>query len=369
MSKPAVPSLPASAHAPFEQIQTTMHHVVRRQWWMWSSCVLVTLLLTIGIASFAFPGLLSEQKEFYTFNLNLAVRGLVGLVLLFNIYAIYQQLQIQRIQSQIEQQIGAFDRLGERTEQVYKIAALDSVTGLYNRQSGEQRLAEEVLRSQRHSRPLTILTLDLNGLKQINDTYGHPAGDLMLRHFAERLQSAIRGSDVPIRLGGDEFLVLLPECKVSEVQHVLNRLNRIEGEFDGHKIPLGFAAGWTDYIPGESSQALMMRADTALYANKRAIKEKREGTPIDETVPSNISLAGKPPRRDAGSTLTDREYQVLQLLAQGKSSKEVAGVLNISLRTVDTHRANIMRQLNVHSASELVLYAVKHRIVKLDETG
>jgi predicted signal transduction protein with EAL and GGDEF domain len=120
--------------------------------------VLVTLLLTIGIASFAFPRLLSDQKEFYTFNLNLAVRGLVGLVLLFNVYAIYQQLQIQRIQFQIKQQIGTFDRLGERPEQVYKIAAHDSVTGLYNRQSGEQRLAEEVLRSQRHSRLWIILT-------------------------------------------------------------------------------------------------------------------------------------------------------------------------------------------------------------------
>lgn len=367
MSNSAVPALPTSVGAPIEQIQGAMHNVRRRQWWMWSSCVLVTLLLTIGIASFAFPGLLSEQKELYTFNLNLAVRGLVGLVLLFNVYAVYQQLQIQRIQSHLKQQIGAFDRLGERTEQVYKIAALDSVTGLYNRHSGEQRLAEEVLRSQRHSRPLTILTLDLNGLKQINDTYGHPAGDLMLRHFAERLQSAIRGSDVPIRLGGDEFLVLLPECKVSEVQHVLNRLNGIVGEFDGHKIPLGFAAGWTDYVPGESSQALMMRADTALYANKRAAKEKREEETVDETDQSSPASGGKSPSNQAAGTLTPREYQVLQLLAQGKSNKEVAGDLNISVRTVETYRAKIMSHLDVHSATELVLYAVKHKIIKVDE--
>jgi len=368
MSNSAVPSLPSSARAPSEQIQSIIHNVVRRQWWMWSSCFLVMLLLTLGIASFAFPGLLSEQKELYTFNLNLAVRSLVGLVLLFNVYAIYQQLQIQRIQSHLRQQIGAFDRLGERTEQVYKIAAIDSVTGLYNRHSGEQRLAEEVLRSQRHSRPLTILTLDLNGLKQINDTYGHPAGDLMLRHFAERLQSAIRGSDVPIRLGGDEFLILLPECKVSEVHYVLNRLSDIVGEFEGHKIPLRFAAGWTDYIPGESSQALIMRADTALYANKRAFKEKREEKAADEAaVPSVPASAGKSPSKDAVSTLKPREFQVLKLLVQGKSNKEVAGTLNISVRTVETHRAHLMNQLNVHSVSELILYAVRNKIIKVDE--
>ncbi|MGB9465747.1 MAG: diguanylate cyclase [Candidatus Acidiferrum sp.] len=361
------PPIPPSAQAPFEQIQATMHSVVRRQWWLWSSGVLVTLLLTLGIASFAFPGLLSEQKEFYTFNLNLAVRGLVGLVLLFNVYTIYQQLQIQRIQFALEQQIGAFDRLGDRTEQVYKIAALDCVTGLYNRQSGEHRLAEEISRSQRHSRPLTILMLDLNGLKQINDTFGHPAGDLMLRYFSERLQSAIRGSDVPIRIGGDEFLVLLPECKVSEVQLVLNRLDGIIGEFDGHKIPLGFAVGWTDYIPGESSQTLMMRADTALYANKRVVTEKKEERAENESFHPGPSSGGKSPSNNAASTLTPRELQVLQLLAQGQSNKEVAGALHISVRTVETYRAKIMSQLNVHSATELVLYAVRNKIIKVNE--
>ncbi len=266
-------SVPPVDCAAFEQVQTTMHGVVRRQWWLSSSAVLVMLILTVGIASFAFPGLLAEQKEFYALNLNLAVRGLVGLVLLFNVYTIYQQWQIHRIQFELRKQIGAFDRLEDRTEQVYKIAALDCLTGLYNRQSGEQRLAEEISRSLRHARPLTILMLDLNGLKQINDNFGHPAGDLMLRHFAERLQSAIRGSDVPIRLGGDEFLVLLPECKGSEVQLVLNRLNGIAVDVDGRKIPIGFAVGWTDYVPGESSQTLMKRVDTALYADKRVAKE------------------------------------------------------------------------------------------------
>jgi predicted signal transduction protein with EAL and GGDEF domain len=129
----------------FEQVQTTMNGVVRRQWWLSSSAVLVMLILTVGIASFTFPGLLSEQKEFYTLNLNLAVRGLVGVVvLLFNVYTIYQQWQIHRIQFELRKQIVAFGRLEDRTEQVYKIAALDCLTGLCNRQSGEQRLAEEI---------------------------------------------------------------------------------------------------------------------------------------------------------------------------------------------------------------------------------
>jgi diguanylate cyclase (GGDEF)-like protein len=346
-------SIPLAAQPPVEQIQATMQSVVRRQWWLWSSGVLVTLLLTLCIGSFAFPGLLSVQEEFYTFNLNLAVRGLVGLVLLFNIYTVYQQMQIHRIQFALKQQVGAFDRLQDRTEEVYKIAALDCLTGLYNRQSGEQRLAEEISRSERHSRPLTILMLDLNELKHVNDTFGHPAGDLVLRHFAEKLQSAIRGSDVAIRLGGDEFLVLLPECKISEVQLVLNRLNGIAVDYDGNEIPIGFAAGWTDYIPGESAQTMMIRADTALYADKRIATEKRKEEDASDTA----------------SALTPREYQVLQLLAQGKVNKEVASALGISVRTVETYRAKIMSRLNVHSASELVLYAIRNRVVKVDDTS
>ena len=357
---------------PFEQIRTTMHNIARRQWWLWSSAVMVTLLLTLGIASFAFPGLLSQPGDSYSFNLDLAVRGLVGLVLLFNIYTIYQQLQIHRIQFRLDNQIGALDRLGkveERTEQVYKIAALDCLTGLYNRQSGEQRLGEEIARSQRHARPLTVLMLDLNGLKLINDTFGHPAGDHMLRYFAERLQSAVRGSDVPIRLGGDEFLVLLPECKLSEVQLVLNRLSGMTADFDGHKIPLEFASGWTDYIPGESFQTLMKRVDTALYANKRVVKARREDKTANEACEPGPSSAGQNSSpSDNSSALTPRERQVLQLLGQGKSNKQVADALGLSVRTIETYRAKIMAHLNVHSVGELVFYAVSNKIVKIDRS-
>jgi diguanylate cyclase (GGDEF)-like protein len=368
MDNAELPGTRPVAAAPVAQVQATMQSVARVQRWIWSSGILVTLLLTLGIASFAFPGLLSEQNEFYTFNLNLAVRGLVGLVLLFNIYTVYQQLQIHGLQSDLKKQISAFDRLEDRTEQVYKIASLDGLTGLYNRQSGELRLAEEISRSQRHSRPFTVLMLDINGLKLINDTFGHPTGDLMLRYFAERLQSAVRGSDIPIRLGGDEFLVLLPECKTSDVHFVLDRLKGMTGDFDGHQIPIEFAAGWTNYIPGESSQKLIMRADAALYANKRIAAEKRRQEKAIETIQPGQSSGEESSNGHATSTLTRREYQVLQLLAQAKSNKEVAGVLGLSVRTVETYRAKIMAQLDVHSVSELVLYAVRKNIVKLEDS-
>lgn len=258
-----------------QHIQAGMRRVGRRQMWLWSTAVMVTILLTLGIASFAFPELLTGSDDMYSFNLSQAVRGIIGLVLLFNVYTIYQQLQIQRIQNELTGQMCAMDKMEARTEEVYKLAVLDQLTGLYNRRSGEQRLTEEISRSQRHGGPLTVLMLDLNKLKDVNDKFGHPAGDELIRSFAGRINKAIRGSDLAIRLGGDEFLLLLPECKPEEVRHVLGRVSGMKIVLSGQEIPIAFSAGWTNYIPGESAEDLLKRADAALYVNKRAGKDQK----------------------------------------------------------------------------------------------
>jgi diguanylate cyclase (GGDEF)-like protein len=271
------PSFPEVRAERAQQIQATLRHVGRRQWWLWSSAVMVTVLLTLGIASFAFPGLLEQQADSaYSFSLSQALHALIGLVLLFNVYAIYQQLEIRRMQQTLAAQVYAVDKMEERTEEVYKLALLDPLTGLYNRRCGEQRLATEVSRSQRNGLPLTVIMLDLNELKEVNDKYGHAAGDELIKHFSVRINKAIRGSDLAVRMGGDEFLLLLPECKPEEVRHVLGRLSGMSIELAGEKLALAFSAGWANYLPGESPEELLRRADDALYVNKRAAKDQNE---------------------------------------------------------------------------------------------
>jgi diguanylate cyclase (GGDEF)-like protein len=262
-----------------EHFRASLRRLQRRQWWMWSSAVMVTILLTLAIASFAFPGLMAQAEAFSSFYLDQAVRGLIGMVLLFNVYTIYQQTQIHRIQKQLSDQVDAIGKMEVRTEEVYKLAALDQLTGLYNRRSGEQRLAAEVLRAQRTGRPLTILVLDLDGLKAANDRFGHAAGDELIRSFARCLNKAIRGSDLAVRFGGDEFLVLLPDCKLEEVRCVLNRLSGHSMECEGTQIPISFSAGWADHHSGDSPEVLLKRADDALYVNKRASKQTSGVTP------------------------------------------------------------------------------------------
>jgi diguanylate cyclase (GGDEF)-like protein len=257
-------------------VHETMHSMERREWWLWSYTFMVTILLMVGIASFAFPALLNDVDGAYSFFLDHAVRGLVGLVLVFNVYVVYQQLQINRIRHQVTDQVFAVDKVEVMAQEIYKMAILDPLTGLFNRRYIEQRLEDEIARSHRHGDALTVILFDLDGLKQTNDKFGHTAGDALLKAFAERLKKATRGSDVSARYGGDEFMVLLTECRPENVAHVLNRLDASFVTVGEERIPVCYSAGWSDYVAGESVSELLARADAALYARKRAAKVQRE---------------------------------------------------------------------------------------------
>ena len=184
-----------------QQIRAGMHQIQRRQWWLF-----------FGRAGYA-PTV--PRDRFLCFSRIIEPRGDLLLVLLrtgcarvgrdgllFNDYTVYQQLLVDRIQRQLSDQVEALGKMEARTDEVYELAALDPLTGLYNRRFGERRLAEEITRSQRHGKPLTVVMLDLNKLKDTNDKFGHLAGDEVIKYFAERVSRAIRGSDLAIRMGG-----------------------------------------------------------------------------------------------------------------------------------------------------------------------
>ena len=275
MADPAAPTIETEQHLKPELFRERLARLDRRQWWLGSTSVLILILLTVAVASFSFPALLNKEEEAYSFYLNQSVRALVGIVLIFSVYLVYQQSQILKMRRQISQQIESIAQVQSMTAEVYKLAALDQLTGLYNRRSGEQRLVDEVGRSLRNGRPVTLLMIDLDGLKEINDKLGHPGGDLVLKSFAERLQRAIRGSDLAVRLGGGEFMVILPECRADEVRHVLTRVDGLSITYEGRAVPCRFSRGWVDYVSGETVQELMKRA-----ANKRARKQQRTETVI-----------------------------------------------------------------------------------------
>jgi diguanylate cyclase (GGDEF)-like protein len=257
-----------------EHIEVLVRRVDTRQWWLWCSAMVVTLLAMAGIASFALPDFLSQFASFHAFFLNDTVRGLLSLVVLFNVYVVYEQVQINRIRNQV-------------SEEFYKLAFLDPLTGLFNRRYIERWLTNEIARAQRHGSALTVVLFDLDAFKQVNDGYGHSAGDRVLQEFAERLGKATRGVDVVGRYGGDEFLAVLPECSSKGVQPILQRLDGLQAEANGEKLPFHYSAGWAEYLPGESIEALLKRADQSLYTRKRDSRKVHVPSPAMEPSTSN----------------------------------------------------------------------------------
>jgi diguanylate cyclase (GGDEF)-like protein len=278
MTDPQYPSVPASVGASDEELTQQLRQIEHRDWWFWGYSILVMLLLTFAVISFSLPALHEDLKTFIPLQVGDAVFGLIALVVVFNVYTIYQQILIKRLRRQLAEKQG-------HSEILRNLAMVDPLTGLYNRRFAMQRLAAEVARSERRGHPLTVLTLDLNDFKQINDMHGHPAGDQVLQEFAAHLNRVIRGSDLAVRLGGDEFLVLLPECTLEQLQLVLGRLGSLEVDWQGLKLPVTFSAGWKQYQMGDRPEELLAHADKALYASKRASKIGRNLAQPAETEP------------------------------------------------------------------------------------
>jgi diguanylate cyclase (GGDEF)-like protein len=97
-----------------------------------------------------------------------------------------------------------------------------------------------------------------------------------LQEFAARLASAVRISDLAVRMGGDEFLAVLPECRIAQVPSLVARLRPMNVDFQGHHIPVEFSVGCVDYVAGETPEQFLQRVDETLYSDKRAGKARQE---------------------------------------------------------------------------------------------
>jgi diguanylate cyclase (GGDEF)-like protein len=285
MSNPRIHPIPSSPKARDHELAKQLRQIEKREWWVWGYSILVVLLLAFGVMAFAFPAVRRLAETTFKIKMVEVVSGLIALVVLFNVYAISQEILIKRLRRQLAEKQDYSDLLRN-------LAMVDPLTGLFNRRFAEQRLAAEVARSERKGHPLTVLTLDLNNFKQINDTHGHPAGDQVLREFATRLNNVVRASDLAVRLGGDEFLVLLPECTLEQLQLVLVRLGSLDVSWHGLKIPVTFSAGWKQYEMGERPEELLARADEALYAGKRAGRKAQSPPKENHQAPEKAPQTG-----------------------------------------------------------------------------
>lgn len=155
----------------------------------------------------------------------------------------------------------------------------DALTGLGNRRLLNERLNYEITRHRRHSRRFTLLALDLDGFKQVNDRFGHPAGDEILREVARSLERAVRDQDTVVRLGGDEFCVLAPESTWEDAEALAQRLHVAVETAVGGLDMLGVSVGYAVFPDeGWTPEHLLARADAAEIDVKR--RKKPPGTDV-----------------------------------------------------------------------------------------
>ena len=157
----------------------------------------------------------------------------------------------------------------ERERRLLEIASRDALSGLYNRLAGDRMLEEKVAQAQAGGRPFSVILADLDHFKRINDTRGHQAGDAALAVVGQILQTGIRGNDVAIRWGGEEFLVLAGDCGLAQAMELAERLRagvaRAEVAETG---PITASLGVAQLAASETGAALLQRADDAMYRAK-----------------------------------------------------------------------------------------------------
>lgn len=190
--------------------------------------------------------------------------------------------------------------LDEELSRVHRLSLTDDLTQLPNRRAFLMRLDDEISRALRFDYPLTMALIDIDNFKPINDTFGHAAGDVILRHFAQNMNVVFRYHDMAARYGGEEFAVLFPNTDTNGAMSALCKL-QYKLKVDPYilikddEIPVPtFSAGIALYNPGEDADELIKRADVAMYKAKTSGRDHIELDPLGvehQTERNNMDLS------------------------------------------------------------------------------
>ncbi len=190
------------------------------------------------------------------------------------------------------------ERLAESFNEVKRLSETDALTGLLNHRTITERLGSELARAHRYDGRFGLMVIDLDNFKLLNDTYGHPVGDRALRHVSNLLVREFRASDFVARSGGDEFMLVLPECGPAEVTGAAEKLQKAIADTgfeapDGSRVPIRMSIGVSCYPEdGRDENTLIALADANLYLSKSRGGGTVTGAHIDSLSPEDISAFG-----------------------------------------------------------------------------
>jgi diguanylate cyclase (GGDEF)-like protein len=184
----------------------------------------------------------------------------------------FDEDEVRRLEELAERAGPAIEN-ARRFREARLLADLDGLTGLHNRRYFHETLARETARAHRYNRKVALVVFDLDDFKDVNDRIGHLAGDAVLAEAAERVRDVVRSADIPCRIGGDEFAVIMPESGLPDAERLHVRIRAAVSERPiGQAGRIFLSAGLSELRPGDDSVGLFERADEALYRAKEAGK-------------------------------------------------------------------------------------------------
>lgn len=173
----------------------------------------------------------------------------------------------------LEHLVAAISSRIQRARAMRSLMVRDSLTGLFNHSVTQDLLIREVARARRSNQPLSVVLIDIDHFKQVNDRYGHQAGDRVLKSLARLLRQRLRATDLIGRYGGEEFLIVMPETRAASAAMVIDSLRErfahIEHQREGAPLRVTFSAGVAEWMQGMEASGLIEKADAALYQAKR----------------------------------------------------------------------------------------------------
>jgi two-component system cell cycle response regulator len=203
------------------------------------------------------------------------VRGWVIGIIAYLLRPVDKNELLARVRTQVRKKRFT-ERLRDNVQMSIELAITDALTGLYNRRYMESHLSTLMEQAATRDKPLTVLVIDIDYFKSINDTHGHDAGDDVLREFALRVRKSIRGIDLACRYGGEEFVIVMPETDMAVATMVAERLRRriatepFSISQDSTRVEVTISIGIAAVAGAQdSAAALLKRADQAVYRAKR----------------------------------------------------------------------------------------------------
>ncbi|MEN8257695.1 MAG: sensor domain-containing diguanylate cyclase [Thermodesulfobacteriota bacterium] len=203
--------------------------------------------------------------------------GVVGAAIIFN--NISERILVEGALSEANKRLQRLNNeLKLKNQRLQEISVTDSLTNLYNHRHIIERLQEHVGSSDRYQRDLSVMMLDIDFFKNVNDTYGHPYGDEVLEQVSNTLREEIRAVDIAGRYGGEEFLVVMPETDLEEAIGIAERVRQaMESLTWEHPIILTTSVGVAMWKQGETASELISRADCLLYEAKKGGRNQVRG--------------------------------------------------------------------------------------------